>query len=93
MEMECHDLNCACEILAFCPDHYKTIPPFQTDFFKRSKLSSANSYLNLGVKICLKQKGNFEFYEEIHLVKLRKQKQVSQEICPSEEVYSTNCES
>lgn len=34
--------------------------------------------------MCLKQKGNFGFYDEIHLVKLSKQKQVSQENCPSE---------
>lgn len=52
------------------------------------QLTSANSHLDLEVKICLKQKGNFEFYIAIHLVKLSKQKLVSQKNCPSEKKNS-----
>lgn len=48
------------------------------------QLTCANSYLDLKVKICLKQKGNAESYEGIHCIKLRKQKLVSQENCPTE---------
>lgn len=83
-----------CKFLAFSSNHYKTIPPSKTVFL-RSANHLGQFSLRLEVKMCLKQKGNFEVHEEIYLVKLSKQKLVSQENCPSKKkktVYTTNCD-